>query len=60
MYSNKRRSFPVKSIVISLAIIFAILFDLIFSFSSLPVLTIIVCGIVVIYECVSPFIYTAR
>ena len=43
-----------------MTIIIAFIFDSIFSVSRLPVLLCLVCGIVVLYELVSPFIYKAR
>lgn len=44
----------------TLLIVGSLIFDMIFGTSKYPFLTIIVCGIVVLYEIVSPFIYAAR
>lgn len=38
----------------------ALVIDSIFAIGRYPVLTIVVCGIVLIYELVSPFIYSSR
>lgn len=59
MYTNKNTS-SIKTVVIFFGILFALIFDVTFGTASFPVLTSIVCGIVVIYELVSPFIYSSR
>jgi uncharacterized membrane protein YccC len=59
MYSRNR--FPKLRLALTIVfIVMAILFDTIFGLSQFPILTIIVCGIVALYECVSPFIYSPR
>lgn len=45
---------------IALLVILAFIFDVIFSTSRVPIFTILVCGIVTLYEIVSPFIYSVR
>lgn len=35
-------------------------FDIILGLSRVPVFTLVLCGIVIVYEIVSPYIYTAR
>jgi hypothetical protein len=59
MYSRKR-TFGLKPFIIGIVIVSAFIADVIFSTSRFPVFTIIVCGIVTLYEIVSPFIYKAR
>jgi TM2 domain-containing membrane protein YozV len=59
MYKNKVSSNR-KVYGIGALIIIAFFFDLIFGVGKIPILTSIVCGIVAVYECVSPFIYTSR
>ncbi len=43
-----------------IAAVSALIIDTIFAIGRYPVLTIFVCVIVVVYELVSPFIYTSR
>jgi hypothetical protein len=59
MYKSKKQ-FPYKAVFITLLITGALLMDVFFGTASFPILTSIVCAIVVIYECVSPFIYSSR
>lgn len=59
MYNHKR-TLPYKSIFVAGIIIAAFLGDVIFSTGRLPILTLVVCGIVIVYECVSPYLYAAR
>jgi hypothetical protein len=40
--------------------VITLFFDLVLSLSRVPIFTLILCGIVVIYEIVSPYIYTSR
>ncbi len=49
-----------KAIVIMVLIGCTLVLDMLFSLVRYPVLTISVCGIVVLYELVSPYIYRAR
>jgi hypothetical protein len=57
---NRNRSPYIRTVLITLLVLVAFIIDVIFSTSRFPVFTSIVCGIVVIYEFVSPFIYSAR
>lgn len=50
----------IKFSIIIISIIFAIVFDIILGISNYPILTIIVCGIVILYEYISPFIYKSH
>ena len=59
MYSRKNK-YITKSSVIWLALTLAFLFDIVFSVATFPVLVMTVCGIVVAYECISPFIQSSR
>lgn len=52
--------FDIKAVVYSLSITGAFVCDSIFSISRFPVIFMVVCGIVVVYEFVSPFIYSSR
>lgn len=49
-----------KTLFLSLIIGSSFLIDVIFSLSRYPILTISVCGIVLVYELVSPYLYSAR
>lgn len=57
---NRKAPSVVYRTVVTLVIVAAFIFDVIFSTSRVPVLTMIVCGIVTLYECISPFIYSSR
>ncbi len=59
MYSPKVFSYWRKGVLV-LLIGGAFFFDVVFGTSRYPILTMLVCGIVVLYEFVSPYIYTAR
>ncbi len=59
MYSNKQKT-NWYGFLVTLLIAIAFIFDIIFSTTRLPILTIVVCGIVVLYECISPLIYSSR
>lgn len=59
MYSRKQSPY-LRTIFLVVLVILAFFFDVIFSTSRIPVFTTIVCGIVALYELVSPFIYAAR
>lgn len=50
----------IKSFITTLLVIISIVFDTLFSVSKYPVLTLLVCGIVIVYIYVSPFIYSSR
>ncbi len=60
MHDRNKKSSLFRPIFIACLVLAAILFDLILGTSRFPILTIVVCGIVVIYECISPFVYSAR
>ena len=49
-----------RKVVLVLLVGGAFFFDVVFGTSEYPILTMLVCGIVVLYELVSPYIYTAR
>lgn len=51
---------PTRYILFSIVATAALVIDSIFAIGRYPVLTIVVCGIVLIYELVSPFIYSSR
>lgn len=50
----------IKFLVIAISIIFSIIFDSALGVSKYPVLTLVVCAIVFLYEYLSPFIYSSR
>lgn len=49
-----------RTLLIIFALLVALFFDIVLGSARVPILTLIVCGIVVVYEIVSPFIYTSR
>jgi hypothetical protein len=49
-----------RYILLSTLALSALVIDSIFAIGRYPILTILVCGIVLIYELVSPFIYSSR
>lgn len=51
---------PLKYAIVALCSFSALLFDSMLSNSRYPILTIIVCAIVLLYEYVSPYIYHSR
>ena len=53
---NRKNKYVTKSLLIWLALGLAFLLDITFSVVTFPILVMIVCGIVVTYECISPFI----
>ena len=57
---DRRKKFAFWPLIIGALIATAFIADVMFSTSRLPIFTIIVCGIVTLYEIVSPFIYSAR
>lgn len=57
---NPKRSLHYKGIFFAGIISIAFLGDIIFGTLRFPVLTLLVCGIVIVYEFVSPFIYASR
>jgi hypothetical protein len=59
MYSRKRSPY-FRTVFLVVLVSAAFFFDVMFSTSRIPVFTTIVCGIVALYELVSPFIYAAR
>lgn len=59
MYSSKTYPF-IRPALFILMIAGAFFFDVIFGISRYPVMVMVVCGIVVLYEIVSPFIYSSR
>jgi len=60
MYKNN--SMPVSRyyVLISVSFLMTFFFDIILGLSRVPVFTLVLCGIVIVYEIVSPYIYTAR
>lgn len=50
----------VKYFIFSIAITVSIIIDILFALGRYPVLTILVCAIVVLYEFVSPYLYVSR
>ena len=59
MYNHKR-SAKIRPTLTWLLITGAFIVDIVFSVGRFPISTIIVCAIVVIYEFVSPFVYSSR
>jgi hypothetical protein len=59
MYSRKKNTY-IGPVLTTLLVVIAFVADIIFSTSRIPVFTSTLCGIVVLYELVSPFIYAAR
>lgn len=59
MYDRKKR-ISLRTPLLILICVVSFFFDIVFGTERVPVLTIIVCGIVVVYECISPFIYSSR
>lgn len=49
-----------RPIIYLSAILVSLLVDILFSLGRYPILTVIVCGIVLVYEFVSPYIYSSR
>jgi phage-related holin len=49
-----------KNIFITILVLVAFLFDCILGTGRVPTLTILVCAIVVVYECISPYLYSSR
>ncbi len=47
-------------ILVLISFVITLFFDLVLSLSRVPIFTLTLCGIVVIYEIVSPYIYTSR
>lgn len=55
---NSRVSY--KAILGGVLFIIVIFFDATFGTSRFPICTLALCGIVVLYECISPYIYSSR
>ncbi len=51
---------PARYILFSILTFVALVVDSVFAIGRYPILTIFVCAIVLIYELVSPFIYSSR
>lgn len=47
-----------KAFIFTILTVFALFFDIIFGTARVPIFALMVCGIVIIYEVVSPHIYT--
>ena len=50
----------IKFLVVTVSIVFSIIFDSALGVSEYPVITLVVCAIVFLYEYLSPFIYSSR
>lgn len=60
MYSNKKTNPMITTICVWTLIVIAFFMDVIFGSMRIPIFTTIVCAIVTLYECISPYIYKAR
>jgi hypothetical protein len=49
-----------KKVLYCIVILGAVILDTLFGSRKLPILTVVVCGIVIIYEFISPHLYTKR
>lgn len=49
-----------KTIFYTTLILLSCTLDILFSLSRYPILTILVCGIVVVYELIAPYLYSSR
>jgi hypothetical protein len=49
-----------RTIIFTLLILVALVSDVALAFYRVPVITLLVCAIVISYECISPYIYSSR